>query len=75
MTPHPPIPEPCDECGCLPGDSWGCGCANESCPCSEAEDEECETIVVALPLEFLPSSGLIPIPVGTERPLQDRNDG
>ena len=23
-------------------DSWGCGCENESCPCSEVEDEECE---------------------------------
>lgn len=40
--PHRFTPEPCGQCGCLPGDAWGCGCTNESCPCSEVEDEECE---------------------------------
>ena|ERR1035441_2141192 len=40
--PHQYTPEPCPECGCLPSDPWGCGCSNEECPCSEAEDEECE---------------------------------
>lgn len=29
---------PCPQCGCLPGDAWGCGCSNEDCPCSEEED-------------------------------------
>jgi hypothetical protein len=32
----------CPECGCSFDDAWGCGCTNEDCPCSEAEDEECE---------------------------------
>ena len=40
--PHKYTPAPCPECGCLPDDVWGCGCSNEDCPCSEAEDEECE---------------------------------
>jgi hypothetical protein len=35
-------PQPCGQCGCLPGQPWGCGCSNPDCPCSEAEDEECE---------------------------------
>ena len=39
---HQYTPEPCSACGCLPGEPWGCGCSNEDCPCSEAEDEECE---------------------------------
>ena len=40
--PHQYTPQPCEQCGCLPDDPWGCGCSNENCPCSEAEDEECE---------------------------------
>jgi len=40
--PHQYTPQPCEQCGCLPGDPWGCGCSNEDCPCSEVEDEECE---------------------------------
>ena len=40
--PHQYTPQPCEQCGCLPGDAWGCGCSNEDCPCSEVEDEECE---------------------------------
>lgn len=40
--PHQYTPEPCGACGCLPDAPWGCGCSNEDCPCSEAEDEECE---------------------------------
>ena len=38
--PHQYTPEPCGQCGCLPGDSWGCGCPNENCPCSGPEDGE-----------------------------------
>ncbi len=40
--PHEYTPQPCGQCGCLPDAPWGCGCSNEDCPCSEAEDEECE---------------------------------
>ena len=40
--PHQYTPQPCSQCGCLPDAPWGCGCSNEECPCSEAEDEECE---------------------------------
>jgi hypothetical protein len=32
---------PCPQCGCVPGDAWGCeDCTNPDCPCSEREDEE-----------------------------------
>jgi hypothetical protein len=40
--PHRYTPESCPDCGCIPSDTWACGCSNEDCPCSEAEDEECE---------------------------------
>ena len=28
----------CPDCGCEPGDAWGCNCGNPYCPCSEEED-------------------------------------
>jgi hypothetical protein len=31
---------PCPECGCDPGQPWGCGCNNSYCPCSEEEDDD-----------------------------------
>jgi hypothetical protein len=42
--PHKFTPEPCEQCGCLPGDTWGCGCSNEECPCSEDEDDDSERL-------------------------------
>jgi hypothetical protein len=35
---------PCPQCGCVPGDAWGCeDCTNPDCPCGEREDEEEDT--------------------------------
>ena len=31
---------PCPDCGCDPGNPWGCNCGNPYCPCSEDEDDE-----------------------------------
>jgi len=31
---------PCPDCGCEPGNPWGCNCGNPYCPCSEDEDDE-----------------------------------
>src|SRR5512142_977321 len=40
--PHQYTPQPCGQCGCLPDDPRCLGCTDPGCPCSEAEDEECE---------------------------------